>query len=109
MTDGPFAEGKEYLGGFAIIDVTDLDEALRWGTEFAEITGLPTEVRLALTDGIRLDGYYLLPAIRADLLARLGRTADATAEHAAAAQLTDSSAQRRFLEGRRAWCDGRAG
>jgi len=45
MTDGPFAEGKEYLGGFAIIHVADLDEALRWGTEFAEITGLPTEVR----------------------------------------------------------------
>jgi hypothetical protein len=45
MTDGPFAEGKEYLGGFTIIDVADLDEALRWGTEFAEITGLPTEVR----------------------------------------------------------------
>ena len=50
MTDGPFAEGKEYLGGFTIIDVADLDEALRWGTEFAEITGLPTEVR-PLYDG----------------------------------------------------------
>ena len=45
MTDGPFAEGKEYMGGFTIIDVADLDEALRWGTEFAKITGLPTEVR----------------------------------------------------------------
>lgn len=45
MTDGPFAEGKEYLGGFTIIEVADLDEALRWGREFAQITGLPVEVR----------------------------------------------------------------
>jgi len=49
MTDGPFAEGKEYMGGFTIIDVADLDEALRWGTEFAEITGLPIEVRPVVT------------------------------------------------------------
>jgi hypothetical protein len=48
MTDGPFAEGKEYLGGFTIVGVADLDEALRWGREFAEITGLPTEVRPVL-------------------------------------------------------------
>jgi hypothetical protein len=49
MTDGPFAEGKEYMGGFSIIEVADLDEALQWGTEFAEITGLPTEVRPVVT------------------------------------------------------------
>ena len=45
LTDGPFAEGKEYLGGLTVIEVADLDEALRWGREFAQITGLPTEVR----------------------------------------------------------------
>jgi hypothetical protein len=45
LTDGPFAEGKEYLGGLTIIEVADLDEALRWSREFAEITGLPVEVR----------------------------------------------------------------
>ena len=28
VTDGPFAEGKEMLGGYAILDVADLDEAL---------------------------------------------------------------------------------
>jgi hypothetical protein len=45
MVDGPFAEGKEYLGGFSIIDVDDLDEALRWGREFVGAIGLPIEVR----------------------------------------------------------------
>jgi hypothetical protein len=45
LTDGPFTEGKEYMGGFTIIEVADLDEALKWSREFAEITGLPLEVR----------------------------------------------------------------
>ena len=31
MTDGPFAEGKEHLGGFTIIKAPDLDAALDWG------------------------------------------------------------------------------
>jgi len=30
-TDGPFAETKEQLGGYFIVDVKDLDEAIRWG------------------------------------------------------------------------------
>jgi hypothetical protein len=45
MVDGPFAEGKEYVGGFSIIDVGDLDEALRWGREYVAAIGLPIEVR----------------------------------------------------------------
>jgi hypothetical protein len=45
MTDGPFTEGKEHLGGFTVIQVADLDEALKWGRQFAEITGLALEVR----------------------------------------------------------------
>ncbi|MEU3621086.1 hypothetical protein BS329_11110 [Amycolatopsis coloradensis] len=45
MTDGPFAEGKEHLGGFTIVEVPDLDAALDWGRRIAEITGLPIEVR----------------------------------------------------------------
>ena len=45
VVDGPFAEGKEYLGGFSIIDVADLDEALRWGRDFVAAIGLPIEVR----------------------------------------------------------------
>ena len=44
MTDGPFAEGKEHLGGFTVISVPDLDAALEWGRRISEITTLPCEV-----------------------------------------------------------------
>jgi hypothetical protein len=45
MTDGPFAEGKEHLGGFTVITAPDLDSALDWGRRLAEVTTLPVEVR----------------------------------------------------------------
>ena len=45
MTDGPFVEGKEHIGGFTIIDAPDLDAALEWGRRLAEATTLPIEVR----------------------------------------------------------------
>ncbi len=44
-TDGPFAEGKEHLGGFTIVETPDRDAALRWGRELSRATGLPVEVR----------------------------------------------------------------
>jgi hypothetical protein len=44
-TDGPFAEGKEYLGGFTIITAPDLDAALVWGRKLAKAVPLPIEVR----------------------------------------------------------------
>jgi hypothetical protein len=45
VTDGPFAEGKEHLGGISIIKAADLDAALEWGARLARVTGLPIEVR----------------------------------------------------------------
>ena len=45
VTDGPFVEGKEHVGGFTVIDVEDLDAALDWGRRLAGILGLPVEVR----------------------------------------------------------------
>lgn len=45
VTDGPFSEGKEHLGGFNIIRAPDLDAALEWGRRLARATGLPVEVR----------------------------------------------------------------
>ena len=45
MTDGPFAETKEQLGGFYVIGVPDLDEALAWAGKCAEACGVPIEVR----------------------------------------------------------------
>jgi hypothetical protein len=44
-TDGPFAEGREHIGGFSIVRATDLDEALEWATKLARATTLPIEVR----------------------------------------------------------------
>jgi hypothetical protein len=45
MTDGPFTEGKEHVGGFSIIEAADLDAALDWGRRLARATTLPIEVR----------------------------------------------------------------
>ncbi|MEV5875272.1 YciI family protein [Streptomyces sp. NPDC052101] len=45
VTDGPYAEGKEYLGGLCLIRAADLDEALEWGRKAALATTLPIEVR----------------------------------------------------------------
>jgi hypothetical protein len=45
VTDGPFVELKEYVGGLTIIDVPDLDAAMHWGRRSTEAVGLPIEVR----------------------------------------------------------------
>ena len=45
MTDGPFAEAKEHVGGFTIVDAPDLDAALGWAKKIARATALPIEVR----------------------------------------------------------------
>jgi hypothetical protein len=76
MTDGPFTEGKEHLGGFTVIDAPDLDAALQWGSRMAEV---------------------MFHAVRADLLRRLGRTAEAMAEYEAAAARTGNPAEQSLL------------
>ena len=52
ITDGPFIEGKEHIGGFLVIKVPDLDAALEWARKTAQTltidgveSGLPIEVR----------------------------------------------------------------
>lgn len=45
MTDGPYVEGKEHIGGLTVIKAADLDEALEWGKKLARATTLPIEVR----------------------------------------------------------------
>ena len=44
-TDGPFAETKEQLGGYYLIDVPNLDEAVRWAAECPAANGGSVEVR----------------------------------------------------------------
>ena len=45
VTDGPFAEGKEHVGGFLVVRAPDLDAALAWGRKLARVLPLPIEVR----------------------------------------------------------------
>ena len=45
VTDGPFAESKEWIGGFWILDVPDLDAALQWATEASKACAGKVEVR----------------------------------------------------------------
>jgi hypothetical protein len=45
MTDGPFAEGKEHVGGFWVIKAEDLDAAVAWAAKATEACAAPVEVR----------------------------------------------------------------
>jgi hypothetical protein len=45
MTDGPFAEGKEHIGGFWVIAAPDLDAALAWAARATAACDAPVEVR----------------------------------------------------------------
>ena len=45
LSDGPYAESKEHLGGFWVIDAADLDAALRWAEEAARACRAPVEFR----------------------------------------------------------------
>jgi hypothetical protein len=45
ITDGPYVEGKEHVGGFVIVEAPDLDGALTWATKLGRVLPLPIEVR----------------------------------------------------------------
>jgi hypothetical protein len=45
ITDGPYIEAKEHIGGFWILDAADMDEALAWGRKAAIACRAPVEVR----------------------------------------------------------------
>jgi RNA polymerase sigma-70 factor (ECF subfamily) len=73
--------------------------ALNRAVAVAEVEG--PEAALALVDGLDLDGYRLFHAIRADLLRRLGRDAEAVLAYEAAIARTGNATERAFLERRR--------
>jgi RNA polymerase sigma-70 factor (ECF subfamily) len=70
--------------------------ALNRAVAVAEVRG--PAAALAIVDGIDLGRYYLLHAIRADLLRRLGRTGDAVAAYDAAIACADNASERAFLQ-----------
>lgn len=52
ITDGPFTETKEVIGGFALIDVASREEAIRWTERFLDVVGEgESEVRLLHESG----------------------------------------------------------
>ena len=48
VTDGPYTETKEHMGGFWILEAADLDEALAWAKKAAITCDVPGEVRQLL-------------------------------------------------------------
>ena len=73
--------------------------ALNRAVAVAEVEG--PDAALTLLNGLELDGYHLFHAIRADLLRRLGRKAEAARAYDAAIARTENAAERDFLERRR--------
>ena len=77
--------------------------ALNRAVAVAEVHG--PAAALAAVEGLELPGYHLLPATRADLLARLGRSTEARAAYDEAIALAGNQTERAFLEARRAALD----
>ena len=50
VTDGPYPESKEHLGGFAVIDVPSREEALKWAVKIAGACRCAQDVRELLPD-----------------------------------------------------------
>ena len=70
--------------------------ALNRAVAVAEVEG--PEAALRLVNGLELGGYYLFHAVRAELLRRLGRTAEAAQAYEAAIARTENAAERAFLQ-----------
>lgn len=70
--------------------------ALHRAVAVSEVDG--PQPALAIVDGLQLDSYHLFHAVRADLLRRLGRTAEALMAYDAAIARTDNAAERTFLQ-----------
>ncbi len=84
--------------------VVELNRAVAVGMAYGPERGL--EIADALVDEPSLRGYHLLPSVRGDLLARLGRRGEARAQFERAAELTRNAAERRVLLDRAAALGG---
>ena len=82
--------------------VVELNRAVAVAMAYGPAAGLELADRLA-AEG-RLASYHLLPSVRADLLARLGRFAEARGQFERAAQLTHNARERALLQERAADC-----
>ena len=108
-SDAPVAAATDWTQILALYDQLMIVApspvvALNRAVAVAEVQG--PAAGLALADGLALDRYYLFHAIRADLLRRLGRAAEADAAYAAALGQTQNAAERDFLTRARARLPG---
>jgi RNA polymerase sigma-70 factor, ECF subfamily len=96
-TDGPATDWHQVLALYdQLLALTPTPVvALNRAVAVAEVHG--PALALAALEGIDLPGYHLLPATRADLLARLGRTEEARAEYDVAISLAGNDTERAFL------------
>jgi RNA polymerase sigma-70 factor (ECF subfamily) len=99
-SDAVMADATDWRQILALYDQLSIFDtspvvALNRAVAIAEVEGV--EVALASIDTLPLDSYYLLHAVRADFLRRLGRPDAAVAEYHAAVALTDNEAERTFL------------
>ena len=103
-SDAPTADDTDWRQILALYDhllaiAPSPVAALNRAVAVAEVDG--PEAALGLVDALELDGYYLFHAVRADLLRRLGRDAEAVASYDAALARAGNVAERAFLERRR--------
>jgi RNA polymerase sigma-70 factor (ECF subfamily) len=94
------------LGQIAPSPVVDLNRAVALGMAFGPTAGL--DLIDAIAGDPALAGYHLLPSVRGDLLAKLGRLDEARAEFERAADLTQNERERAFLLGRARGCERRS-
>ncbi len=105
-TDGPATDWTQVLAlydQFLAHTPTPI-VALNRAVAVAEVHG--PAMALATIEGLDLPGYHLLPATRADLLARLDRADEARAAYDEAIGLAGNDTERTFLQRRRAQLDG---
>jgi RNA polymerase sigma-70 factor (ECF subfamily) len=104
-TDAPTSADTDWSQVVALYDqLARLDPspivALNRAIAIAQVDG--PQIALAQVDRLPLAGYHAWHATRADLLRRLGRSAEARVEYDAAIGATQNSAERAYLTGRRA-------
>jgi RNA polymerase sigma-70 factor, ECF subfamily len=92
----------ESLARLAPSPVVQLNRAVAVAMAFGPSAGLPMVDALASEPSLR--AYHLLPSVRGDLLAKLGRTEEARAEFERAASMTKNERERELLLGRAAAC-----
>jgi len=103
QTDWPrIASLYDALAQLAPSPVVELNRAVAVAMAFGPAAGL--QLVDTLTAEPSLEAYHLLPSVRGDLLAKLGRFDEATAEFARAASLTRNARERELLLGRAAAC-----